>query len=434
MTHLGTAAALRLGLRIRAEFVLGRLLGACGDQLSRLNWPRSLEDPYPLYERIRRRGPLHKQPGGAWATTSYSVARQVLRDRRFGVPIAPGSLPVTAVNRYFPRSIVQLDPPEHTRLRRVVAPVFTPARMAGYRAGMQATVDELLDRLAGQDQFDLITDLAIPLAVALTGDLLGIPPTERSGLAEYSLAVGSNLGGVRSVRDAEELLTRGRDLTGQFDRLLAAAPPAAELPARLVAARAEGTLTTAEAQAILLLLVAAGIDTSVGMIGNAAHALLRHPDQWALLCARPELAPRAVEEALRYDPAAQLTARLAHEDVELAGQMIKDGQVVLVLIAAANRDPAAYPAPDRFDLTRQGEPDNLAFANGIHFCLGASLARLEGEVLFRALAERMPSLRLAGRPRRLMSTGTRAFEALPVTNSVRHSVGGQSAVVAGRGR
>ncbi|GAA2805430.1 cytochrome P450 [Crossiella cryophila] len=434
MTHLGTAAALRLGLRIRTEFVLGRVLGACGDQLAQLAWRRSLEDPYPLYERIRRRGPLHRQPGGAWATTSYELARQVLRDRRFGVPIAPGRLPLTSVNRYFPRSIVQLDPPEHTQLRRVVAPAFAPARMTEYRAGLRRTVHDLLDQLAGQDQFDLITDLATPLAVALTGDLLGIQPTDRSGLAEYSLAVGSNLGGVRSAHDAEELLTRGRDLTAQFDRLLTANPPTAEVPARLATAMAEGRMTTAEAQALLLLLVAAGIDTSVGMIGNAVHALLRNPDQWALLCAQPELAPRAVEEALRYDPAAQLTARLAHEDVELAGQVIKAGQVVFVLIAAANRDPLAYSAPNRFDLTRQHEPDNLAFANGIHFCLGASLARLEGEVLFRALAERMPSLRLAGRPRRLMSTGTRAFEVLPVTNPASRGVVGQAAVAAaGRG-
>lgn len=420
--HSGTinlADSLRLAARLRAGRVVTRTLSGLGDLVAKLDLPRWQRDPYPLYEQLRQRGPLYRGPGGLWATTSYELCRQVLRDRRFGIKAPGDSTPVLGLLNLLalPESFLDLDPPDHTRLRRLATPAFTPARVAGYRPRVEQLAAELLEPLARKESFDLIADFASPLTVTVISELLGIPEADRAGLADFGNTVGANLGGPQSVAQARFLKAHSARLLTLFDRLLTerAATPGPDVISTLAGAVGEDRMTAKELHATALLLVVAGVDTAVNLIGNGIHAMLTHPGQWSALCADPGLAARAVEESLRHDPPPQGVFRVAHTDIDLVGHRIRPGQIITVLTAAANRDPAHYPNPDKFDLHRPEGPEHLSFANGIHYCLGASLARLEVEVAFRALAERLPGLRVEGAPVRRRSNGIRGYESLPVS-------------------
>ncbi|GAA2838277.1 cytochrome P450 [Crossiella cryophila] len=421
MNNLGPAASLRLGSQIQAAKATNWLLGGLGDLLVQVENPKWRENPYPLYEQIRQKGPLYRGLSGTWATTSHALCNQVLRDRRFGVKNADGS-PVTggalgAVANTYPESFLDQDPPDHTRLRRLAAPAFNPKRVDGYRPRVQQIVDSLLDKIEGQETFDLIKDLAAPLPITVISDLLGIPDADRGDFAEYGARIGEGLSGVHSIRQAKDLIHVGSELVALFDRLLKerTKDPGDDVISSLATAVGEEKMTARELHGTAMLLLLAGFETTVNLIGNGVHALLAHPEQWAQLRDKPELAAAMTEEALRYDPPVQATMRIAHADIELAGETIKSGQLVGVMLAAGNRDPEVYPEPDKFDITRTGGPEHLAFSSGIHYCIGARLARIEGEILFRSLAERMPLLRQAGPLERRESSTIRGLRAFPVT-------------------
>ena len=293
--------------------------------------------------------------------------------------------------------------------------------MAGYRPRIERTVDELLDRVAGAPDFDLVSAYAAPLPIGVITDLLGVPDADADRFAQYGTVIAGALDGVRSLTHAARLQAANRELRALFESLfeLRRREPADDVVSRIVAAEGD-RIQPREMVPMCNLLLVAGFETTVNLVGNAVNALLDHPEQWAALCADPAgLAGAAVEETLRYDPPVQRTARCALEDVDLDGHLIRRGQYVITLIGAANRDPEAFGSPDTFDIHRVPTADHLAFSSGIHYCVGQPLARLEAEIALRRLAERMPRLRRGGPLRRRVSSIVRGPIRLPVRPEAR---------------
>jgi P450-derived glycosyltransferase activator len=370
------------------------------------------DNPYAIYHRLRALGPLTATRLGNWSSTSHQVCGTVLRDRRFGVR-PPGA---TAGADLMDLSFLEMEPPDHTRLRRLVQPAFSPRQLAAFQPRVEQTVDELLDRAPVGRPFDLVGTLAAPLPIAVITELLGVPDADAAAFARYGAVIGGALDGIRSLAHARRLTVANAELTALFEALFAARrrEPADDLVGRLVAAEGD-RVGPAELLPLCVLLLIAGFETTVNLIGNAVNALLAHPQQWRELCADPAgLAPGAIAETLRFDPPVQRTGRFAHEPVELAGRTVRPGQFVVVLIGAANRDPEVYPDPDRFDLHRQPGVEHLAFSAGAHYCVGQPLALLEATTALRRLAQRMPGLRPAGPVRRRNATTIRGPLRLPV--------------------
>ena len=366
------------------------------DLLSQLQLALGRADPHAVYERMRTRGPVLPTRLGNVSTTSYELCQRVLRSRSFGVtdPAAP-----RPGEDLLDLSLLALNPPDHTRLRRLAAPAFTPRRMAGYETLVEVTIDRLLDQVAEQDGFDLVSSFASPLPIAVITRMLGLAD-EPDRLRRVGAILASALDGVHSLRHARQLFVADREMRATFDALLdrAAREPGDDLTSALVAQQGD-RITSAELSSLVGLLLLAGFETTVNAIGNGVCALLTNPEQWQLLVQDPSRAPDVVEEVLRYDPPVQQTARVllsSSDPVELAGVQVPAGQWVVLMLAAANRDPAVFSEPDRFDITRANAADHLAFSGGIHYCLGAALARMELTAAFRALAVRYPRLRLTG--------------------------------------
>jgi P450-derived glycosyltransferase activator len=384
---------------------------ALGDPMALLQLRPGRDNPYRIYERMRRDGPLTPTRQGGWATTSHRVCDLVLRDRRFGVHRA-GDAPAEASGL----SLLAMNPPEHTRLRRLAQPAFSPRRTAAYRPRIEATVNQLLDRAAAAGDFDLVGALAAPLPIAVITDLLGVADPDAENFARYGSVIGSALDGIRSLSHAFRLRQAEAELAALFTDLLALRrrEPADDVVSHLVAAEGD-QVQPAEMLPLCILLLVAGFETTVNLIGNAVDALLDHPDQWAALCADPAtMAAKAVEETLRFDPPVQRAGRFALQSLELEGQAVNEGQFIVTLIGAANRDPQVYADPDRYDIAREHTADHLAFSSGIHYCIGQPLARLEATIALQALAERAPGLRRAGPTRRRNSNTIRGPIRLPV--------------------
>jgi cytochrome P450 len=286
------------------------------------------------------------------------------------------------------------DPPEHTRLRRLVSKAFTPRSVQKMRPRIQEIVNELLERIDGRGEFDLVSDLAWPLPVIVIAEMLGIPREDRERFKRWSDAMVATLGGDYSALD--EARRSNEELVEYVSRVIAERrqEPREDLISRLVAAEERGqTLTEDEMLGTVALLLVAGNETTTHLISNGMLVLLRNPDQLARLRDDPSLLPSAVDELLRYTGPVHTTRRVAKTDVSLGGAEIRRGEVVIGLLAAANRDPDKYADPDRLDVARN-PTDHVAFGDGIHFCLGAALARLEGQITIGTLLQRFPNLRL----------------------------------------
>ena len=414
MSDLGQAASFASGLyRQRVGTVYAGYVNR--DPLALLRLRPGRVDPYSIYERMRASGPLAPTRLGDWVSTSHRVCAAVLRDRRFGAVPAGGDQrrPEDEIEASF----LTMNPPDHTRLRRLARPSFSPKAMAGYRGLIEQSVAGLLDRAAVRDTFDLIPAFASPLPITVITELLGVPEEDSDGFAEYGASLADALDGIRSLRHAARLQADSDKLSRLFERLLELRrrEPRDDIVSRLVAAEGD-QVRPEEIMPLCVLLLIAGFETTVNLIGNAVLALLDHPDQWRALCEDPAgLAPKAVEETLRYDPPVQRTNRYALEAVELEGERVGKGQVVVTLIGAANRDPEVYERPGSFDIQREPGPEHLAFSSGVHYCVGQPLARLEATIALRMLAERMPGLTLAGAIRRRNTTTIRGPIQVPVT-------------------
>jgi P450-derived glycosyltransferase activator len=370
-------------------------------------------DPYAVYERMRAAGPMNPTRLGNWATTSHAICNRVLRDRRFGVQPedwTPGQ------DAEFDMSFLERNPPDHTRLRRVASAAFTPRQIAGYRARIEKTVDALLDECEANREFDLVAGFAGPLPIAVITDLLGIPDVRSEEFAEIGAVIGSALDGISSLAHARRLMAANTRLERLFHDLfeLRRREPGDDLVSQVVAAEGD-QVAPEEMLPMCVLLLVAGFETTVNLVGNGALALTGNPDQWDALTADPGLAAAAVEEMLRFDPPVQRTGRVALEDTDLDGTPVHKNQLVVTLIGAANRDPEVFCDPARFDITRTNASDHLAFSAGIHYCLGQPLARLEAGIAFAALAERMPRLRRTGPVRRRNASTIRGPLSLPVS-------------------
>ncbi|HET9423322.1 MAG TPA: cytochrome P450, partial [Nocardioides sp.] len=310
------------------------------------------------------------------------------------------------------RSMLGSNPPDHTRLRRLAAPGFSPKLMRGYEETIHQRVASLLDAAAGRGSFDFVHDFAAPLPIAVISDLLGLADADSAAFERYGEAMASALDGVRGLDHARRLAIASTRLEGVFDRLFEQRrrEPRDDLVSALVSAEADGQLTPRELVATCQLLLVAGFETTVNLISNATLALRRTPGAWDRLVADPALAELAVEETLRFDPPVQRTIRVALDDTQLGEQHVARGTWVVSLIGGANRDPGVFERPAEFVIDRYADPqapEHLAFSGGIHFCLGAPLARMEAAIALRGLADRLPGLRVIGEPKMRRSVSVR---------------------------
>jgi hypothetical protein len=366
--------------------------------------PEVIADPYPYYHRLRETDPVHRSPLGFFVASRHADVSHILRDKRFGKDF------VGRMTRRFGKEVMeepvyrsmrhwmlQQDPPDHTRLRGLVVKAFTARRVEDMRPRIQEIVDATLDRVAERGHMDLIADFAFRLPVTVICEMLGIPKEEHEVFHMGARSGGRLLDPVPLSRAEIDEANAGSLVQAEYFRSLfelRRRQPGEDLTSQLVQAEEEGSkLSNEELTANIILLFGAGHETTVNLIGNGLLALARNPDQLRLLQSDPSLIVNAIEEFLRYDSSVQLTGRTALEDVEVGGIAVAKGDSVLCLLGAANRDPAVYPDPDRLDITRANIRP-LSFGGGIHFCLGAQLARIEGEVAISTLLRRFPKLKL----------------------------------------
>ena len=368
--------------------------------------PEFIRDPYPHYERLRTRDPMHVTAHGNFLASRHAEVSLVLRDKRFGKDFVDrttrrygAKIMDEPIFRSMSHWMLQQDPPDHTRLRGLVVKAFTARRVEDMRPRIQEVVDKTIDAVLDRGHMDLIEDFAFRLPVTIICDMLGIPEEHREAFYASSRDGGRILDPVPLTPAEITQANAGHAMAKMyFEQLfeLRRRNPGDDLTTQLVQAEEAGSkLTNEELIANIILLFGAGHETTVNLIGNGLLALYRNPDQLALLMADPSLIGNAVEEFLRYDSSVQLTGRVALEDIEdLGGKRIPKGETVLCLLGSANRDPAVYPdRPDRLDIARPNVKP-LSFGGGIHFCLGAQLARIEAEIAIATLLRRIPGLRL----------------------------------------
>jgi cytochrome P450 len=382
----------------------GHVQAATSEPLFNPLSPEFIRNPYPRYERLRTTDPVHLTPLGVFVASRHAEASLVLRDKRFGKEHVERT-----IRRYGPKimeepafrslshMMLQQDPPDHTRLRGLVVKAFTARRVEDMRPRIQQIVDATLDRIIPQGKMDLIEDFAFRLPVTIICDMLGIPEEHREVFYTNSRDGGRLLDPVPLTPDEIKQGNAGNAMAAMYFQQmfeLRRKTPGDDLITQLVQAEEDGhKLSNEELTANIILLFGAGHETTVNLIGNGLLALHRNPDQLALLKAKPELITNAIEEFLRYDSSVQLTGRVALEDVKVGATDVAKGEGVLCLLGAANRDPAVYPDPDRLDIARPNIRP-LSFGGGIHYCLGAQLARIEGEIAIATLLRRLPGLRL----------------------------------------
>ena len=360
--------------------------------------PEVRADPWPVYARLRVEDPVHRGPAGDLMLLRYADCQGVLGDSRFSSNPAHEREPsVGSVREAGSNLLLFLDPPDHTRLRRLVGKAFTPRVAESLRPRIESLVEELLDEVEGESEFDVLTALAYPLPVVVICELLGVPVDDRDSLKDWSSAASRLLDPDVGGDTLEQGVMAAFGLASYFTELFdeRRRDPRDDLVSALVAAEEEGDrLSPEELQSITVLLFIAGHETTMNLIGNGTYALLRYRDQFERLAADPGLARGAVEELLRFDGPVHVTARAAVEDAEVGGVPIPAGDRVVVVLGAANRDPAQFDDPDGLDIGRE-DNRHLTFSHGIHFCLGAGLARVEGQVAIPALLRRFPDLELA---------------------------------------
>jgi cytochrome P450 len=392
--------------------------------------PEFRADPYPAYRRQLEAAPIARSEFG-FSLSSYELASRALRDPRLsssernhstyyrelreqngGAPLSPfDEAPF----------LIFMDPPDHTRLRGLVQQAFTPKMVALIRPRAEAVTRTLLDAAIARDAtIDVVRDLAYPLPMTIICELLGVPVNDQDDFAKWSsdVARGIDPPALRTPEVAAAIDAAGaalfvyvQDLIDQRRR-----DPRDDLLSAMIAAEAEGDrLDEIELLIMVFLLLIAGHETTMNLIGNGMLALLQNPEQLEILRNDPSLGRRAIDEMLRYDSPVQFTQRIATVDYELDGVAIDKGEHLTVILASANRDPAMFAEPDRLDVRRHNSQHHLAFGGGIHHCLGAALARVEGEIAFNALLARGSHFELAGEPLRRPSYTLRGLTSLPVT-------------------
>jgi cytochrome P450 len=377
-------------------------------------------NPHTFYTQLRSTESLFYVEGlNAWVLTTYEDAMWLLKDSRFTkdmrkiAHLEEEQNPAYEMIASHMRNMLMTDPPDHTRLRTLVSKAFTPRMIEQLRPRIQQITDELLDAVQEQGEMDLIPDFAYPLPITVISEMLGIPATDRQRFRTWTQAI-VNMQEEARVTALQEFLHYIKTLLDEKR-----VHPGNDLTSSLVQVEENGDqLRENELVSMLFLLIVAGHETTVNLLGNGTLALLQHPDQLQQLQHDPTLFPTAVEELLRYTAPVSLSdERWASEDIVLHGKLIRKGQMVIAALISANADPQQFPAGETLDITRR-ENQHLAFGKGIHYCLGAPLARLEGQIAFSTLFQRLPNLRLAIEPAQLVWNANpmlRGLKSLPVT-------------------
>lgn len=404
-----------------------------GDPQARLmSDPAVRADPATFADEIRDRGPVIRCRA-VLMTVDHQVAHEILRSEDFRVSSLGAGLPAPLrwINRKThpgllhpiePPSLLSIEPPDHTRLRKLVSSVFTSRAVAGLREGVQRTAEQLVDELDGESgEVDAVARYCSQLPIAVISDILGVPERDRQNILNFgelgapSLDIGLSWQQYMQVHNG--IVGFNNWLSDHLEQLRH--NPGDDLLSQLIKASqdaAEGArLSERELQATAGLVLAAGFETTVNLLGNGIRMLLDTPEHLETLSARPELWPNAVEEILRLDSPVQMSARFAAKDVEVAGTAINRGELVLIHLAGVNRDPKVFEDPHRFDIERANAGKHLSFSAGRHFCLGAALARAEGEVGLRTFFDRYPAAQLAGAGRRRDTRVLRGWSTLPIT-------------------
>src|SRR5437762_7143710 len=403
--------------------------GAPALSLYHLLDPKVLANPYPLYQRLRTEDPVHWDPYlHAWVVTRYADVITVLHDFSADRTPTPAHFAAMGLSELGPiaqvmmRQMLFLDAPAQTRLRGLASMAFTPARVAALRAHIRDVVDDLMRPLLRRGRMDVIGDLAAPLPAIVTAEMLGVPTSDCDRLKAWSADFAEVLGNFQHNPDrASRTLKCVEEMTVYFReaiRRLKAEPRAGLINSFMTAELDGDRLTEDEIIANCIVTMVGGQETTTNLIGNGVLSLVRHPQQLRRLRKDLSLIPSAVEELLRYESPSQHTARICPEDTELGGKIIRKGQAVIAVMGAGNRDPERFPDPDRLDL---GRADNrhLAFGWASHFCFGAALARIEGQLVFEALASRTANLALEPGPIIWRENlGLRGLTALPATFEV----------------
>ena len=388
-------------------------------------------DPYPTYARLHREGPLHYLDVGSkwavWSLVSHAECSSIAKDPRLSAKRAKQmllSLPISRqgefseLARMFGLWLIFMDPPEHTRLRKLLNKGFSPAAIEGLRPQVEAIVDQMLKPLQQGSEIDLMREFANPMPVRIILEMLGISHELRDTFVDWSRAIAAFRGNPnRTVDEARAAQDALIELTEFFRKTVAERRrnKGNDLISLLIDIEEEGEVLTEEelyAQCIALLF--AGHETTRNLIGNGMYTLLQNPQETAELRERPEMIRTAVEEILRYESPVQFTARVLKDDMEVCGQQIRKGWTVLCMLGAANRDPKKFKDPNQLNLKRLNN-EHLAFSAGPHFCIGAQLARLEGQIALLNLVQRFPQMKLTGpRPEWASTFGLRGLKSLPV--------------------
>ncbi|MEG4806312.1 cytochrome P450 [Microcoleus sp. F8-D3] len=384
------------------------------DSIRRVNFnlfdPKFNANPYPTYHRLRNEDPVHRYfVGGDWIVTRYADVKAVLKSGCVRTDDRPKS--IQERNKYFvhkennldtlayttSRFLFYMNPPDHTRLRGLVGKGFSSAVVERMRPHIQEIVDELLDKVRHKGSMDIVAELASPLSVSVISKLLGIPKEAQQQLHQWTNVLSRILDPLVSLKEYEAMNQATEEIQEYLRTLIAAREkaPQEDLISNLIAAKEQSDrLSQKELLAICTLLFGAGEETTGNTIGNGMLALLQHPNQMGQLKREPTMIQSAVEELIRYDSAIQMLTRIATDNLEIGNQTIKAGEKIVLCLGAANRDPAQFSNPDELNINRE-QNHHLAFADSIHYCLGAALARVETQVAINTLIQRFPDLKLA---------------------------------------
>ena len=388
--------------------------------------PKVLANPYPLYERLRTDAPVHWDPFlHVWVVTRYADVVRVLNEFSANRTPAPDHLAAMGLSALSPiaevmvKQMLFLDAPAHSRIRSLASQAFTPRRVEALRAHIQQITDRLVDSIVPAGRIDIIADLAEPLPCIVTAEMLGVPTEDYQQLKIWSQDFAEMLGNFQHNPDrAPRIVKTVEAMTAYFSAAMAdqrKSPHSGLLGALMNAEVGGDRLSDDEIIANVIVTMVGGQETTTNLIGNGMLSLLRHRGELERLRADPSLIPSAVEELLRYESPSQQTARLAPDDLDLGGKTIRKRQAVIAVMGAANRDPNRFPDPDRLDVSRR-DNRHVAFGWGPHFCFGAALARIEGQVAFETLLRRLPDLALAPDPLAWRNNlGLRGLTALPLT-------------------
>jgi cytochrome P450 len=389
--------------------------------------PEFQRDPYPVYRRLRQEDPIARLADpDLWLVTRYADVVAIFRDPRFRtgdmgnnedlLPLADRIPGIAMVLEAFRNMMLFQNPPDHTRLRGLVNKAFTPRRIEGLRPRIDAIVEDLLGACSTRGEFDLIGDFAVPVPVVVIAELLGVPAEDRERLKEWSRRLAVMLDGTVRMAGIPDAASAAGELVEYLVGIVERRrrEPRDDLISAMIAAQdRDDALTDRELLSNSVLLLIAGHETTTNLIGNGSVALLEHPDQLERVRGEPELIRSAVEELLRFDSPVQLTSRYPLEDLEWDGHKFREGQEVNLMLGAANRDPEVFADPERLDVAR-ADNRHVSFGFGAHFCLGAPLARLEGQIAVGALARRFPRLAIAGEPVRRPGVVLRGYASVPV--------------------